>query len=118
MKAIKGIGRVFKAKAEFDVTVKPKSLRILSNTQTINIKVQLVRDRKAPQDTRTVRINRSMNKSDVKTATFEQEFTIPCNFTVNKQGVPDSKFCALKVLTDDDTIIASKDIDLARHFGQ
>ena len=39
MKAIKGLGRVFKGKAEFDVTVRPKNLRIISNTQPINIKV-------------------------------------------------------------------------------
>ena len=39
MKAIKGLGRVFKGKAEFDVTVKPKSLSMLSNTQPINVKV-------------------------------------------------------------------------------
>ena len=77
-----------------------------------------MRDRKAPQETPTVHIDRSMNNSDIKTATFEEEFTIPCNFAINKQGVPNSKFCALKVMTDDNVMIASKDIDLARHFGQ
>ena len=118
MKAIKGLGRVFKGKAEFDVTVKPKSLRMLSNTQPINVKVQLLRDRKAPLETETVSFARSMNKSDIKTAAFTQKFTIPCKFTISKQGVPESKMLAIKVLTEDNTVIASKDIDLSRHFGQ
>ena len=117
MKAIKGLGRVFKGKAEFDVKIRPKSLRVLNNSQPMSIKVQLVRDRKAPQETSIVRISRSMNKNDMKTADIEQDFTIPCNFSISKQGVPDSKFCTLKVLKEDNVMIASKNIDLARHFG-
>jgi hypothetical protein len=61
-----------------------------------------------------------MNKSDVKTVEFGEEFDMECTYFI-KEGVPEDKtmnFIIMQVMPDGkNPIIFEKEVNLTMHFG-
>ena len=73
-------------------------------------------------DSRTVRLEKSVDDSDIKTATFTDSLGLSCTYFV-KKGIPDEKICTIRIIMKAEpsskaVVIASSDINLSMHFGE
>ena len=116
----KAIGRIRKNDLVFKVDLKPLEVKLLSS-QVMPIKVQVQRGKQNPIDSKSVRVERSMNQSDIKTVTFNDTISLSCTYFI-KKGKPDDKICTIRVMRafpgGKDVMIASQDINLSMHFGK
>ena len=73
-------------------------------------------------DSRTVRLEKSVDDTDIKTATFSDSLGLSCTYFV-KKGIPDEKICTIRIIMKAEpssmaVVIASSDINLCMHFGE
>ena len=73
-------------------------------------------------DSRTVRMEKSVDDADIKTATFTDNLSLSCTYFV-KKGIPDEKICTIRIIMKAEpsskaVVIASSDINLSMHFGE
>lgn len=116
----KAIKRIGKDKTVFDVAIRPINVRIYSN-QPFNFKVRVQRGKNDPEETKQVKVERSMKQSDIKIVTFTDVFNVPCTYFV-KNGIPEDKMCTFSVVKlfpgGNEVVIAVKEVNLSRCFGQ
>lgn len=116
----KALKRIGKDKTIFDVVVKPVTMQVYTN-QPFNFKLQVQRGKQKPDETRPIKVDRSMKTTDVKTVRFlDESFTLPCTYFV-KDGVPEEKTCTISMLKlfpgGNEVVIAKVDINLSHFFG-
>ena len=116
----KAIGRIGKAKTSFDVELQPISVKIFTN-QAFNFKLQITRGKQSPEETKQIKVDRSIKQSDIKEAKFNERFNFSCTYFV-RDGVPEAKTCSLALLKlypgGNEVVIARKEINLSMHFGE
>ena len=116
----KAIGRIGKNKTVFDVEIEPINVSIFTN-QAFNFKLQIQRGKQSPEETKQVKVERSVKQSDIKQATFSEKFNFDCTYFV-RDGAPEAKTCTLALLKlypgGNEVVIARKEVNLSMHFGQ
>ena len=116
----KALGRIGKDKTTFDVDFKPVEVRIYTN-QAFNFKLQVERGKQDPVESKQIKVGRSVKNSDIKTAPFDESFTMPCTFFI-KNGIPEEKKCMLQIIKlfpgGNEVVIAKAEVNFAMHFGE
>ena len=69
-----------------------------------------------------MRLEKSVDDSDIKTAIFSDSLGLSCTYFV-KKGIPDEKICTIRIIMKAEpsskaVVIASSDINLSMHFGE
>ena len=116
----KALGRIGKDKTIFDVEIQPIDVRIYTN-QPFNFKLQVQRGSQKPDETKQIKVERSLKNNDIKIATFTEKFSVPCTYFI-KEGVPEAKTCTFSVMKlfpgGSEVVIARKEINLSMCFGE
>lgn len=116
----KALGHIGKNKASLNLRVKPLSLLVSSDQMAYDVRLKVERGKRKPEPTGLKRIERSVNKNDIKIIPFTEQFDMECTYFFKDDRPEDKTLNFILVMASRDgknPIIFEKEINLTWHFG-